>query len=807
MCVLWVTHLHRYVCGQCPWSRSADLLDLHSDCICGYNNVQRLTIQCSPVNFTQLMTAIHLSVQKMPIDMLYINNSTLTTIPGGVFKNLDVLNLHISNSKLETISLDAFNGLEDKLMTLSIQNTQIKQLPHLQIQKLRALKSLDLSNNKLVSIESNAFANMQLTTIKLSDNNITLSDHAFHGLESTLKNLNLKATNLQSIPTAIGNLSSLAFLDLAQNKIKDIAPDLLLNLHSLTAINLERNQIERLHHRVFAGVNDSLSSLSLLNNLLVHFPSDAISQLTGLRVLDLGFNAIQEIPFEAFRDNTLLTLLALDGNPLHTIPFEAFQHLNSTLRGLSIGGKHLECDCRLRWIIQWISEHNLQVTSRERNPQFCGKPDNLRRKSFLSINESEMICEESMQTSHQMRATEQIASSSSTTIGPQTTADSHPEDSSPVLSASSLLKVHSTHSNDTTNGSVYEVMDSTPMMTTTLTPTSKGSEIVKKSPLSRAMFGSDSIKIIDAFFHNNSISIEWEPIKSNNAGYQVVYRFFGSRDFKKGPLMTTSQRRYKTPTIPSNECVVICVISLEDHSYNKLNNIPLNQCRELRRDGNRISDLDKIVIAVSAAVCVFVIFAVFIFSCCYHKSNKSTKTTTPLTKSDHEWETVSVYSTRSIPRARMYHMDTTVNNSQHNLVLDDTRSHISNCYQTTNPYMKHRSIADGQSNRSYSMARNSHSIGDNPELTKSHQSLSALSRHQPYNHNNNNNNSHKKHRKKGHHNRLISTNSLHSLTEYESDWNYGSHPRIANNWKDNALDIYVDQNYVISTNGRNKYLK
>jgi hypothetical protein len=57
------------------------------------------------------------------------------------------------------------------------------------------------------------------------------------------------------------------------------------------------------------------------------------------KVLDLGFNGIRQIPNDAFRDNLLLTLLALDGNPLKTVPSEAFQHLNTTLRGLSIGGK------------------------------------------------------------------------------------------------------------------------------------------------------------------------------------------------------------------------------------------------------------------------------------------------------------------------------------------------------------------------------------------------------------------------------------------------------------------------------------
>ncbi|KAG0429660.1 hypothetical protein HPB47_023405, partial [Ixodes persulcatus] len=40
---------------------------------------------------------------------------------------------------------------------------------------------------------------------------------------------------------------------------------------------------------------------------------------------------------DAFANNPFLTLLALDGNPMATIPLEPFRHLNSTLRGISIG--------------------------------------------------------------------------------------------------------------------------------------------------------------------------------------------------------------------------------------------------------------------------------------------------------------------------------------------------------------------------------------------------------------------------------------------------------------------------------------
>lgn len=88
----------------------------------------------------------------------------------------------------------------------------------------------------------------------------------------------------------------------------------------------------------------------------------------------------------AFQNNPSITLLAIDGNPLSTVPEDALATLNGTLRGLSLGGRFLVCDCKLRWITNWIRTKDLQVTSRERKPQFCGSPLRLHERSFYNID-------------------------------------------------------------------------------------------------------------------------------------------------------------------------------------------------------------------------------------------------------------------------------------------------------------------------------------------------------------------------------------------------------------------------------------
>ena len=56
------------------------------------------------------------------------------------------------------------------------------------------------------------------------------------------------------------------------------------------------------------------------------------------------------------------------------------------------GGKFLICDCHISWVVDWIQNKDLQVTSRERNPQFCGEPAYLRQRSFYELTPEQLVC-------------------------------------------------------------------------------------------------------------------------------------------------------------------------------------------------------------------------------------------------------------------------------------------------------------------------------------------------------------------------------------------------------------------------------
>lgn len=190
---------------------------------------------------------------------------------------------------MENLILSPFVASNNEIFQL--QDNVLSLVPTEALRPLKALALLDLSGNRIGPVPDDAFNPLKLITLKLADNgNLTLTEYSFRGLERTLKNLNLKGARLKNVPAAaLSPLSSLAFLDLAQNGIRTLAGGMFRNLDSLTALNLERNSLTAIDSDAFVGVNDTLSSLSLLNNLIVDFPTTGLSSLSQLRVSPFPF--------------------------------------------------------------------------------------------------------------------------------------------------------------------------------------------------------------------------------------------------------------------------------------------------------------------------------------------------------------------------------------------------------------------------------------------------------------------------------------------------------------------------------------
>lgn len=546
------------VLTQCPWQQ--DLPDFQSSCLCAYNLRRELSVQCDMVDFTKLVHALDHYCRNIPLDLLYVNNSTVLQLKDSIFKNLQIHNIQISGCRIRSVSPGAFIGQEEFLKNLNLQENDLVEVPVDSLGQLKFLSLLDLSHNRITNVSDGAFRTLRkLTSLKLSDNNITLSPDALHGLENSLKNLNLKGTNQKVVPVAIRGLKNLAFLDLSQNNLRDLpggdGKDF-EGLTSLTALNLERNLLQSIEENAFEGIKHSLSSLSLLNNLIPEFPTEAISRLFELRVLDIGFNLLTELPNDAFKANPSITLLAVDGNPLSTVPFAALSHLNHTLRGLSLGGRFLHCDCRLKWIIDWIHNADLQVTSRERNPQFCGSPPRFRERGFYSIQPEELACSEGIGVATVVNPNnEEILLDSGTFIPiPSSTTLQTTIDTTTQKQTTTKKTVASTTETEKPSSSTVSTTTHKQTSTTSSPPWKLNIQhrpsLVMGLPSRKTSENTDVI-VKSAHRQDNSVIIQWGSNTANILGFRVVYRLFGDKTFKQGPPLEASEREFKIKNVPA----------------------------------------------------------------------------------------------------------------------------------------------------------------------------------------------------------------------------------------------------------------
>lgn len=111
---------------------------------------------------------------------------------------------------------------------------------------------------------------------------------------------------------------------------------------------------------------------------------------------------------------------------------------------------------------------------------------------------------------------------------------------------------------------------------------------------------------------DNSVIIQWESETTNILGFRVVYRLFGDKSFKQGPPLESTEREFKIKNVPVQECIIVCVISLEELVITP-ENVPYSQCREVRTVAMQTSNMDKITIVASASICGTIIIAVIIF--------------------------------------------------------------------------------------------------------------------------------------------------------------------------------------------------
>ncbi len=170
------------------------------------------------------------------------------------------------------------------------------------------------------SLYSQDYAHDSLAVRAILDSNgldaVTV-ESVVDSIDGRIWRLNLNAKDLTSLPSEIGILTNLKYLELRTNKLTSL-PSEIGTLTNLTSLELRSNSLAGIPPEI--GNLTTLTRLYLAFNDLTSLPPE-IGNLTDLRVLYLFFNDLTSLPPE-IGNLTKLAELDLEGNALTSLPAE-----------------------------------------------------------------------------------------------------------------------------------------------------------------------------------------------------------------------------------------------------------------------------------------------------------------------------------------------------------------------------------------------------------------------------------------------------------------------------------------------------
>lgn len=190
----------------------------------------------------------HFSNQIEKLRIMYLNSENLTKLLSE-YHYPNLLQLEIRNCDITRIEKKLFDGSQPMIQRLNIRyNSNLEIIEHDAFSNMKRLVTLDLSNNRIESLDRRIFS-------------------------------------------ALNNLQVLC---LHKNRIKRIDGNLFSHLKKLTAINLSDNKLEILDAKSFVGL-ENLRTLCFSNNKLSHFDVGILVNLPRIEWINLSGNDISNI--------------------------------------------------------------------------------------------------------------------------------------------------------------------------------------------------------------------------------------------------------------------------------------------------------------------------------------------------------------------------------------------------------------------------------------------------------------------------------------------------------------------------------
>ncbi|XP_066597209.1 carboxypeptidase N subunit 2-like [Prorops nasuta] len=384
------------------------------ECSCDFPHTLRCTGDATAIE----AIGEHLrNSRKGTISVLDLTVTGISYLPGGFLEKVSLLGLVFSSGELKRVDGSAFDSLARPLQALGLPNNLLEVVPTAAFGNLLELEQLDLSRNKLRTLQANSFKGLSnLTNLDLSENLLTqMSPQAFASLTalrvlgmrgnrlsisalSALRGLrNLEELDLSSNlllgplgPNFLARMPKLHSLSVSDNKIVNVSQGALVGLKSLTYLDLSHNQIDVLEDHSFKNLS-TLTSLDLANNHIVAVSSASLAHLDNLISLNLSHNFLWSLTSDLIVPLMSLEILRLDDNDITMISSDLPSE-RLDLKGLSLADNPLNCDCTLLEFANWLS--NSSLSEEDKASAVCATPPALENGILSQVSTGSLLCGE-----------------------------------------------------------------------------------------------------------------------------------------------------------------------------------------------------------------------------------------------------------------------------------------------------------------------------------------------------------------------------------------------------------------------------
>ncbi|MHA2424525.1 MAG: leucine-rich repeat domain-containing protein [Candidatus Thorarchaeota archaeon] len=244
----------------------------------------------------------------------------------GPLNDLRVLDL--SDNKLETIELD-FLRESKALQEIDIKDNEILSLNTKPLESLKELRELQVSGNLMKDLDLSGLSGCkELKILNISNNHI-------HGIDldplcscSGLVELNVQGNQLEAIDlTPLESSSELQILNLSHNWIREIDLGPLSGKNSIQSINMSENPVSQIDLSPLEECT-SLETLILDWTQIASLDLGPLSSCVNLRRLGIAHNKITELNLWPLAETLNLQSLDISGNmnleftfwPLFSLP-------------------------------------------------------------------------------------------------------------------------------------------------------------------------------------------------------------------------------------------------------------------------------------------------------------------------------------------------------------------------------------------------------------------------------------------------------------------------------------------------------